>query len=88
MKFERDPAKADANVRRHGITFEQAKQVFADPLAMEMLDDAAEEERWRLLGRAAAGILMVVYTERAGRIRIISARPAEKREREAYLDQA
>jgi uncharacterized DUF497 family protein len=55
---------------------------------MEMLDDAAEEERWRLLGRAVAGILMVVYTERAGRIRIISARPAEKREREAYLDQA
>ncbi len=88
MKFEWDPAKAATNVVRHGITFEQAQGVFVDPKAIEALDESSgDEERWRLLGRAPPDILMVIYTERRGRIRIISARRVDKRERKAYLDQ-
>jgi uncharacterized protein len=88
MKFEWDPAKATTSIRRHGITFEQAKDVFLDARGIELLDESSsDEERWRLLGRSEAGILMVVYTERRGRIRIVSARLADKRERKVYLDQ-
>jgi uncharacterized protein len=53
---------------------------------LELLDDSTEEERWRLLGRAGSKILMVVYTERGDRVRIISARKASKREQEVYLE--
>jgi uncharacterized DUF497 family protein len=52
-----------------------------------LLDESRDEERWRLLGRARPDILVVIYTERRGRIRIISARLADKRERMAYLAQ-
>ncbi|WP_324614979.1 BrnT family toxin [Hyphomicrobium album] len=82
------PAKAATNVVRHGVTFERAKDVFVDQKAIEALDESSsDEERWRILGRSSAGILMVVYTERRGRIRIISARMADKRERKTYLEQ-
>jgi uncharacterized DUF497 family protein len=54
--------------------------------AIELLDESPDEERWRLLGRAGPDILMVVYTERGNRIRIISARKATKREQKAYLE--
>jgi uncharacterized DUF497 family protein len=88
MNFEWDPAKAATNVVRHGVTFEQAKGVFVDHKAIEALDESStEEERWRLLGRSDVGILMVIYAERRGKIRIISARPADKRERKNYLEQ-
>jgi uncharacterized DUF497 family protein len=88
MKFEWDADKATTNVARHGLTFEQAKDAFMDARAIESLDESSsEEERWRLLGRGDAGIMMVVYTERRGRIRIISARLADRRERTAYLEQ-
>ncbi len=88
MKFEWDPAKAATNVVRHGVTFERAKDVFVDQKAIEALDESSsDEERWRILGRSSAGILMVVYTERRGRIRIISARLADQRERKTYLEQ-
>ncbi len=87
MKFKWDPAKAKANIVRHGVSFEEAQGVFADLQALELLDDSTEEERWRLLGRAGSKILMVVYTERGDTMRIISARKASKREQEVYRDQ-
>ncbi len=87
MKFEWDPAKAKANIARHGVSFEAAQEVFADLQALELLDDSTEEERWRLLGRAGSDILLVVYTERGDRVRIISARKASKREQEVYREQ-
>jgi uncharacterized DUF497 family protein len=68
------------------VSFEAAQAVFADLQALELLDDSTEEERWRLLGRAGSKILMVVYTERGDRVRIISARKASKREQEVYLE--
>jgi uncharacterized protein len=87
MKFEWDPAKAKANIARHGVSFEAAQAVFTDLQALELLDDWTEEERWRLLGRATSDILLVVYTERGERVRIISARKASKREQEVYREQ-
>jgi uncharacterized DUF497 family protein len=87
MKFGWDPAKAAANIARHGVSFEDAQAVFRDTQAVESLDETTDEERWRLLGRAGSNVLMVVYTERGDRVRIISARKASKREQEAYLEQ-
>lgn len=87
MEFEWDPAKAKANLAKHGVSFDEAKAVFADSNAIELLEENSGEERWRILGRAVSAILMVVYAERGGRIRIISARKASKREQKAYLKQ-
>jgi uncharacterized DUF497 family protein len=87
MKFEWDPAKARANKARHGVRFEDAQAVFADLKAIESLDASPDEERWHLLGRVGPTILMVVYTERGNRVRIISARKASKREQKVYLEQ-
>jgi uncharacterized DUF497 family protein len=90
--FEWDPRKAVANVEKHGVTFEVAVTVFADPDALDGPDLAhsAAEARSLRLGREADGrVLMVAYTVRKGdddadKIRLISARRASRRERAAY----
>ena len=84
--FEWDAAKADANFRKHGITFEQAKEVFADRFAWVELDDteAYGEDRYVIVGAVPGGILMVVYAERGEAFRIISARRANAYERRNY----
>jgi hypothetical protein len=83
LEFEWHDAKADANLRAHGISFELAKTVFKDPFAVELLDDreAYGEERFVIIGMAEGPVLLfVAYTEREGRVRIISARRATKYE--------
>lgn len=90
LKFEWDRAKADANERAHGVTFDLAKTVFKDPFAVERLDNREDygEERFVLIGRAEGNILLfVAYTEREERIRIISARRATQHERDDYFQQ-
>ena len=90
--FEWDPRKAVANADKHGVTFEVAVTVFADPDALDGPDLAhsAAEARSLRLGRAVDGqVLMVAYTARKGdddaeKIRLISARRASRRERAAY----
>jgi uncharacterized DUF497 family protein len=92
LVFEWDPRKAVANADKHGVTFEVAVTVFADPDALDGPDLAhsAAEARSLRLGRAADGrVLMVAYTVRRGdddaeKIRLISARRASRRERAAY----
>jgi hypothetical protein len=92
FEFDWDPAKARSNREKHGVSFDQAMGVFADPLALSRLDDdqSAGEERWITLGMAGAGrLLLVVHThiEISGdriAIRIISARPATRRETRQY----
>ena len=87
LEFEWDPAKAAANLAKHGVSFEEASTVFADPLAATIADPAHSrgEERHVIFGVSARGrALAVMHTERAPRIRIISARPATRRERDAY----
>jgi uncharacterized DUF497 family protein len=85
--FEWDEAKARANWLKHGIRFEEAKTVFGDLLSVTIPDrgHSVEEERWIDIGRSALErILVVVYTERAGRIRLISSRLATAAERRTY----
>ena len=85
--FEWDPAKAGSNRRKHGVEFREATTVFADPRAMNMPDPmhSLVEERFTLLGLSNRGRLLVVcYTERPPRTRIITARRATTRERRQY----
>jgi len=87
MKFEWDPRKNDANIRKHGIDFRDAVYAFADPFALNLPDDEhADEERWILLGMISPNrVLVVVHTDRSGDgIRIISARRATRSERTTY----
>ena len=87
VEFEWDPAKATANVTKHGVAFEQAITVFGDPLEMTISDDfhSRAEQRFISMGRSESGrLIVVVYTERDQRVRIISAREATPRERRQY----
>lgn len=87
MKFEWDRGKARANKRRHGVSFTEASEVFADTLSSTVSDPdhSEEEERFVIFGRSVDGKYLVVsFTERGDRIRIISARTMTRRERLAY----
>ena len=87
MKFEWDPKKAKRNLAKHGVSFEDAGAVFADPLAGTIPDPlhSGEEARFVTLGHSAAGTLVVVvHAERGERSRIISARRATSSERQRY----
>jgi uncharacterized protein len=86
VEVEWDPEKAIINYKKHGIHFADAEIVLMDPTALSMEDFEAEgEQRFIALGYDAVGrLLVVVYTYRGENIRIISARPATKRERKTY----
>ncbi|MGD9853985.1 MAG: BrnT family toxin [Planctomycetaceae bacterium] len=87
LDFEWDERKARQNVKKHGVSFEEAATVFGDPLAVTIPDPlhSAAEDRFVTLGESHAGeFVVVVFTERGERIRIISARFATRRERTAY----
>lgn len=93
--FEWDAHKAYSNLKKHGVTFEQAASVFLDALAVTVFDEVHSqyEERWFTLGYTTGGApLAVAHTYQATsststRIRIISARPATKQERRFYADE-
>ena len=90
MEFEWHEAKAEANLRNHGVSFELACTVFRDPFAIERVDDREDygEERFVAIGMAEGKVLLfVAYTEREERIRIISARRALQNEQEDYFRQ-
>lgn len=82
-EFEWDEAKAASNLDKHGIDFEDAIGIFEGPV-LEVRSDRGSEKRWKAVGMAEGVELAVIYTLREGRRRIISARRARKREREAY----
>ena len=91
MRWTWDPKKDRENRRKHGLGFETAQLVFADPLALSRLDPAAGEERWQTVGLIGLAAILVVHTwsdmeagsgEESGRI--ISARKATAHERKAY----
>ena len=90
IKFEWDAAKAAANERKHGISFEEAKSVFYDEFAIQFYDSEnseLEEDRFLMLGLSSESkILLVCHCERdsGNIIRIISARKATKKERKFY----
>lgn len=90
MEFEWDEEKNKKNIKNHGIDFETAARVFADPYRIEKYDKnhSDEEDRYITIGEinGTAYVIMVVYTERGETIRMISARKATNQERRAYYD--
>ncbi len=85
--FEWDPAKAAANLLQHGVSFEEAATVFQDPLAKihDDPDHSATERRDIIVGHSVQGQLMIVsFTDRGSKIRLISARPTTRHERHDY----
>lgn len=87
LEFEWDDDKAKANRKKHGVSFEEASTIFGDPLARTIHDPlhSDEEDRFVTLGESERGrLLVVVFTDRDDRIRIISARVATRRERKDY----
>lgn len=87
MKFEWDPKKARSNLRKHGVSFEEAATALMDPMSATGLDPdhSVDEERFITLGVSARGRLLVVaHTEEDDTIRLISARPASKGEKTIY----
>jgi hypothetical protein len=85
--FEWDPDKADANLRKHGVSFDEGTEAFGDPLSLNMPDPdhSAHEERFLVLGLSRRGRLLVVsYAERGPRTRLLSARLASRSERRRY----
>ena len=88
MDFEWDAQKARLNARKHGVQFADAVHVLEDGGALTTTEFASDsEQRWITLGvDALARILVVVYTWRKSRVRIISARPATAGERNRYAE--
>lgn len=87
--FEWDEAKAVLNERKHGMNFRQAILVFNDVQRLERIDlrDDYGEVRWEVIGMVMPRLLFVVYTARAAKRRIISARKATKNEEDSYKKQ-
>ncbi|MES2670642.1 MAG: BrnT family toxin [Pseudomonadota bacterium] len=87
MKFEWDAPKSNANLRKHGVSFEEAASVFGDPLALTFADPdhSIREARFVTIGQSHRDLLLVVaHVERGRTIRIISARKTTKHERTIY----
>lgn len=92
FEFDWDPTKAESNRRKHGVSFDEAMTIFADPLTLSRLDDVSgeSEERWITMGRSSNGRLMVVVHTYADlpdghvAVRLISARSATRCETQQY----
>ena len=87
LEFEWDETKAVANQQKHGVTFEEAREVFDDPLSLTIADPAhsVDEARFATIGESASGrLLFVSYAQRGVRIRLIGARRASASERHDY----
>ena len=91
LEFEWDSAKSQTNVRKHGVSFEEAQTVFSDEhgLLIHDPDHSDDEDRFVLLGLSSLSRALVVchcYRREGDVIRIISARKADRRERQAYSE--
>jgi len=87
VHFDWDPSKARQNLRKHGVSFEEASSVFYDPLAATGTDPDQSEDESRMVtfGMSCKGRLLVVaHTDRGDAIRVINARVATKQERHIY----
>ena len=89
VEFEWNPAKNKANLKRHGVSFEEAKSVFYDDYAVQFYDEnhSEQEDRFLLLGMSnRSKLLMIVHYERdnGNKIRLISARKATSNESTYY----
>jgi uncharacterized protein len=85
-EFEWDDDKAKRNYSKHGVTFELARAAFDDPECVDREDPDPVEVRYTRLCRYGLHVFVVVWTERWDRVRIISARRANRNEQRAYYD--
>jgi uncharacterized protein len=86
-RIEWDPVKAELNIAKYGVPFEEAATVIGDPLSLTVYDPdhSQDEDRYITIGTSVENrLLLVSHTDRDDRIRVISARIATKRERKAY----
>ena len=89
MTFEWDTAKNQTNIRKHGVSFETAQRIFEGSV-LTWFDDRKDygEDRYISVGKVeSAALIVVAHTGRDDRIRLISARPASRKERQAYHEQ-
>jgi uncharacterized protein len=92
VKFEWDADKAQSNLRKHQVSFEEAARVFLDPNRIETFDGREDygEDRWKTVGLVEPALLAVIYTIRSGEdseiIRLISARKADGFEQTQYRE--
>ncbi len=87
MQFDRDNKKAEANLKKHGVSFEEAETVFDDIFCIEFYDPkhSIEEHRFLIVGESNIGRLPIIsFTERENLVRIISAREITAQERKDY----
>jgi uncharacterized DUF497 family protein len=87
VHVEWEPRKAEENLRKHGVSFDEAQVLFESDDYLEIFDDdhSADEDRFIAIGPIRRGVVLVVFTERTDdTVRVISARWANKRERELY----
>ena len=85
MLFEWDEAKNQANIRKHGVSFETARRTFDGPV-LTWVDERMDygEVRHVSIGKVGNAVVVVAHTDRDGRMRLIPARPASRKERQAY----
>ena len=84
MQFEFDPAKSAQNESKHGVNFEQAKELWLDEDRLVIPARSDSEERWALLGKFEDKLWVMFYTHRGSRVRIISVRRARPKEEKYY----
>ena len=87
MQFEWDAEKAAANLKKHGVSFQEAATAFGDPFSATIADPdhSEDEDRYVLLGETYQGrLVVVVHADRDETVRIVSARLASRRERKSY----
>jgi len=87
LTFEWDEVKARENIRKHKVSFDEGKTIFNDPFLITFpdVDSSESEERYVNIGLSAKDrVLVLIHTERQGKIRIISCRKAKARERRYY----
>lgn len=91
IDFEWDPTKAQRNLYKHGVSFDEGATVFLDPLGITVHDPShsRQESRYLTIGSTSMGRMIVLsHTDRQGRIRIISARELTRKERKAYENES
>jgi uncharacterized DUF497 family protein len=90
IAFEWDDAKASRNLAKHRMSFEKAKEVFSDPnlATVNATRDEDGEARLKTIGRVGSRLYAVVYTQRGGVKRLISARRANAKEEKGYGDRS
>ena len=87
LEFEWDACKAVENLKNHRVSFEEAKSVFNDPLLLTFPDPEHSEHEYRSINigiSSHARVLLVVFTDRRGKVRVISSRKATAKERKLY----